>query len=74
LTGAGAGAISFFLQEPEHFKILEWSRSWHKLVRLQAPAVFQNFVKIMFSDIILQAKKLIFSFFSDPNTFSVHKN
>jgi len=36
----GAEAISFFLQEPEHFKKLEWSRSWHKLVRLQAPAVF----------------------------------
>jgi len=43
------GAILFFLQEPEHFKKLEWSRSWsqswHKLVRLQAPAVFKNFVK-----------------------------
>jgi len=48
-AGAGAGAILFFLQEPEHFKNLEWSRSWsrswHKLVRLQAPAVFKNFVK-----------------------------
>jgi len=45
----GAGAILFFLLEPEqepgHFKKLEWSRSWHKLVRLQAPAVFENFVK-----------------------------
>jgi len=30
----GAGAILFILQEPEHFKKLEWSRSWHKLVRL----------------------------------------
>jgi len=51
LTGAGteAGAILFFLQEPEHFKKLEWSRSWirswHKLERLQDPAVFKNFVK-----------------------------
>jgi len=54
-AGAGAGAILFFLQEPEHFKKLEWSqswsRSWHKLVflkilfQLQAPAVFKNFVK-----------------------------
>jgi len=60
---AGAGAISFFLQEPEHFKKLEWSRSWsrswHKLMRLQAPAIFKNFIKIMIFDIILQAKKLI---------------
>jgi len=44
-----AGAILFFLQEPEHFKKLEWcrswSRSWHKLVQLQAPTVFKNFVK-----------------------------
>jgi len=65
-AGAGAGAILFFLQEPEHFKKLKWSRSWsrswHKLVRLQAPAVFKNFVKIMISDIILQAKKLFFGF------------
>jgi len=30
-----AGAILFFLQELEHFKKLEWSQSWHKLVRLQ---------------------------------------
>jgi len=51
--GAGARAILFFLQEserePEHFKKLEWSRSWsrswHKLVQLQAPAVFENFLK-----------------------------
>jgi len=46
---AGAGAILFFLQEPEHLKKLEWSRSWsrswRKLVRLHAPAVFKNFVK-----------------------------
>jgi len=50
---AGAGAILFFLQEPErepdYFKKLEWSRSWsrswHESVRLQAPAVFKNFVK-----------------------------
>jgi len=28
----------------------------------------------MISDIVLQAKKLIFWFCSDPNTFSVHKN
>jgi len=42
---AGAGAFLFFLQEPEHFRKLEWSRSWHKLLRLQAPAVFKNFVK-----------------------------
>jgi len=40
-----AGAILFFLQEPEHFKKLEWSRSWHKLVQLHAPAIFKNFVK-----------------------------
>jgi len=60
--------------EPEYFKKLEWSRSWHKLVQLQAPTIFKNFVKkIMISDIILQAKKLIFWFCSDPNTFSVHK-
>jgi len=53
LAGAGAEAILFFLQEPEreleHFTKLEWSRSWswswHKLVRLQASAVFKNFVK-----------------------------
>jgi len=51
LARARAGAILFFLQEPEleseHFKKLEWSRSqsWHKLVRQQAPAVFKNFVK-----------------------------
>jgi len=51
LARAGAGAILFFFQDPEreHFKKLEWSRSWsqswHKLVRLQAPAVFKNFVK-----------------------------
>jgi len=38
--GDEAGAILFFLQEPEHFKKLKWSRSWHKLVRLQSPAVF----------------------------------
>jgi len=44
-AGAEAGAILFFLQEPEHFKKLEWSRRWHKLVRLQAPTVFKNFVK-----------------------------
>jgi len=41
-------AILFFLQELEPFKKMEWSRSWnqswHKLVRLQAPAVFKNFV------------------------------
>jgi len=46
---AGTGAILFFLQEPEHFKRLEWSRgwsrSWYKLVRLQAPAAFKKFVK-----------------------------
>jgi len=48
----GAGAILFFLPEPErelvHFKKSEWSRSWsrswHELVRLQALAVFKNFV------------------------------
>jgi len=44
-----AGAIIFFLQEPEHFKKLErnrsWSLSWHELVRLQAPAAFKNFLK-----------------------------
>jgi len=45
LVGAGAGVILFFLQEPEHFKKLEWSRSWHKLVWLQAPAILKNFVK-----------------------------
>jgi len=51
LAGAGpeAGAILFFLQEPERepeqFKSFEWSRSWHKLVRLQVPTVFKNFVK-----------------------------
>jgi len=28
----------------------------------------------MIFDIILQAKKLIFWFYSDRNTFSVHKN
>jgi len=52
-VGTGAGAILLFLQEserePEHFKKLEWSRNWsqslHKLVRLQAPAVFKNFAK-----------------------------
>jgi len=49
----GAGIILFFLQEPEHFKKLEWSRSWHKLVRLQALAVFKILVKIMIFDIIL---------------------
>jgi len=57
--GAGAGAILFFLQEPEHFKQLEWSwswsRSWHKLMRLQASAIFKIFVKIMIFDIFLQA-------------------
>jgi len=41
----GDGAILFFLQEQERFKNLEWSRSWHRLVWLQAPAVFKNFVK-----------------------------
>jgi len=41
----GPEAILFFLQELEHFKKLERSRSWHKLERLQAPAVFKNFVK-----------------------------
>jgi len=54
----------YFFQDPERFKKLEWSRrwsrSWHKLVWLQAPAVFKNFVKIIIFDIILQAKKLIF--------------
>jgi len=49
LVADGAGNILFFLQEPEHFKKLEWSRnwnrSWHKLVRFQAQAVFKNFVK-----------------------------
>jgi len=49
LAGAGAGAILFFLQEPEreaeNFKKLEWSRSWHKLMRLRSSAVFKNFVK-----------------------------
>jgi len=40
-----AGAILFFLQEPGHFKKLEWSRNWHKLVLLQAPVVFKSFVK-----------------------------
>jgi len=28
LAGVGAEAILFFLQEPEHFKKLEWSRNW----------------------------------------------
>jgi len=37
-----AGAILFFLQEPEHFQKLEWSRSWHKLVR----SMLQQFLKI----------------------------
>jgi len=45
----GAGAILLFLQEPEHFKKLKWSRSrsrsWNNLVRLQAPAIFKMFVK-----------------------------
>jgi len=53
LVGPGIGAISFFLQEPErdpeHFKKMEWnwswSQSWHKFVRLEAPADFKNFVK-----------------------------
>jgi len=36
-----AGAILIFLQEPEYFKKLEWSQSWHKLVRLQ------QFLKIL---------------------------
>jgi len=44
-----ARAILFFSSgaraEAEHFKKLEWSRSWHKLVRLQTPTVFKNFVK-----------------------------
>jgi len=39
--GWRAGAILFFLQEPEHFKKLEWSRNWHKLVPLQ------QFLKIL---------------------------
>jgi len=46
-----AGAILFFLQEPERepgqFKKLKWIRSWswHKLLWLQASAVFKNFAK-----------------------------
>jgi len=36
--------ILYFLREPEHLKKLEWSRSWHKLVRFQAPAVLKNSV------------------------------
>jgi len=35
----------YFSSGAEHFIKLEWSRSWHKLMRLQAPAVFKNFVK-----------------------------
>jgi len=69
--GWGAGAPGRMIwSEPEPFyfffrsrsgkRKLEWSRSWHKLLRLQAPAVFKNFVKIMIFDIILQDKKLIF--------------
>jgi len=59
----GLGSRSYFilfLQKPEHFKKLEWRQSRHKLVRLQAPAVFKKFVKIMIFVIILQDKKLIF--------------
>jgi len=55
----------FFLQEPERFKKLERSRSWYKLVRLQAPAAFKNFGKIMIFDIILQARNLSFWFCND---------
>jgi len=59
----GDGAFLFFLQEPEHFKKSKWnwswSQSWHKLVRLQALALFKIFLKIMIFDIILQAKNII---------------
>jgi len=58
----GTRATLFFLQEtePEHLKKLEWiwswSRSYHTLMQLQAPAVFNHFKKIKNFEINLQQK------------------
>jgi len=49
-----AGAILFFLQEPELESELPWISA--------PPAVFKNFAKNNDFDIILQAKKQFFGF------------